>query len=136
MTLRHAIIAFIGLGAVVALNSGMEALEHARFPALWAADQDMGKLIAGDLSLAAGILLGVSAGVGEELLVRGALQPRAGLFWASVLFAAGHVQYTWFGMLTIFMLGIALGLVRARANTTTAIVVHALYDMIAALGQK
>jgi membrane protease YdiL (CAAX protease family) len=39
-------------------------------------------------------------------------------------------------MLTIFLLGIALGLVRARANTTTAIVVHALYDMIAALGQK
>jgi hypothetical protein len=136
MTLRHGLIALVGLGAVVVLNSGMEALEHARFPALWAADQDMGKLIAGDLSLAAGILLGVSAGVGEELLVRGALQPRAGLFWASVLFAAGHVQYTWFGMLTIFLLGIALGLVRARANTTTAIVVHALYDMIAALGQK
>jgi len=121
---------------VIALNSGMEAIEHARFPSLWAADQEMGQLIAGDLNLAASILLGVSAGVGEELLVRGALQPRAGLFWASVLFACGHVQYTWFGMLTILLLGLALGFVRARANTTTAIVVHALYDMIAALGPK
>jgi hypothetical protein len=136
MSWRHAIVALVGLGAVIALNSGMEALEHARFPSLWAADQDMGKLIAGDLSLAASILLGVSAGVGEELLVRGALQPRAGLFWASVLFTAGHVQYTWFGMLTILLLGLSLGLIRARTNTTTAIVVHALYDIFAAIGSK
>ena len=118
------------------VNAGMEALEHARFPALWAADQSMGKLIAGNLSPIVGVLLGLSAGVGEELLVRGALQPRTGLLWASVLFAAGHVQYTWFGMLTIAMLGIALGLVRNRANTTTAILVHVIYDIVAALGAK
>jgi hypothetical protein len=136
MTGRYWVVAAVGLGFVIALNSGMEALEHARFPLLWAADQEMGQLIAGDLSLAAGILLGVSAGVGEELLVRGALQPRAGLFWASVLFTAGHVQYTWFGMLTILLLGLSLGLIRARTNTTTAIVVHALYDMFAAFGSK
>jgi membrane protease YdiL (CAAX protease family) len=136
MTFRSGIVALVGLGVVIALNSGMEALEHSRFPALWVADQEMGRLIAGELSLAASILLGVSAGVGEELLVRGALQPRAGLFWASVLFTAGHVQYTWFGMLTILLLGISLGLVRARANTTTAIVVHALYDILAAISAK
>ena len=134
MTVREWFIAVIGLGVVLLLNSGMEAIEHARFPALWATDQQMGRMIAGDMNLAAGILLGVSAGVGEELLVRGALQPRAGLVWASVLFACGHVQYTWFGMLTILLLGISLGIVRSRANTTTAIVVHALYDMVAALG--
>src|SRR5262249_32596024 len=89
---RHVAVALLGLAAVLGINSGMEAIEHARFPALWAADQDMGRLIAGNLSLAASIVLGVSAGVGEELLVRGALQPRAGLLWASLLFAAGHVQ--------------------------------------------
>jgi hypothetical protein len=133
---RHLLIAIAGLLVVIGLNSGMEALEHARFPALWAADQAMGNLIAGDLNVFASVVLGVSAGVGEELLVRGALQPRAGLFWASVLFMAGHVQYTWFGMLTILLLGITLGVVRNRANTTTAIVVHALYDMVAALGMK
>ena len=132
----HLFVAVVGFGAVMLLNSGMEALEHARFPSLWAADQDMGKLIAGNLGLVTSIVLGVSAGVGEELLVRGALQPRAGLFWASVLFMCGHVQYTWFGMLTILMLGVSLGIVRNRANTTTAIVVHAAYDIIAALGTK
>jgi len=136
MSWRHALLALVGFGAVVGLNSGMEALEHARFPVLWAADQEMGQRIAGELSVTASILLGVSAGVGEELLLRGALQPRAGLFWASVLFTAAHVQYTWFGMLTILLLGITLGVVRARANTTTAIVVHALYDIVAAFTSK
>jgi hypothetical protein len=136
MSGRDWLVAGVGLGVVIALNSGMEAIEHARLPALWAADQEMGQLIAGNLNVAASILLGVSAGVGEELLVRGALQPRAGLFWASVLFMCGHVQYTWFGMLTILMLGISLGVIRARANTTTAIVVHALYDMVAAVTSK
>ena len=133
MSWRHAIVAAAGLVVVIALNAGMEAIEHTRFASLWAADQEMGKLIAGDLNLVASIVLGVSAGVGEELLVRGALQPRAGLFWASVLFMAGHVQYTWFGMLTILLLGITLGVIRARTNTTTAIVVHALYDIVAAV---
>ena len=136
MGVRHAILAAIGLAAVIGLNAGMEAIEHARFPALWAADQEMGQLIAGNLNIVASIVLGVSAGVGEELLVRGALQPRAGLFWASVLFMAGHVQYTWFGMLTILLLGLSLGWIRARSNTTTAIVVHALYDIVAAVGSK
>ena len=94
----------------------------------------MGELITRDMGVGTALLLGVSAGVGEEVLVRGALQPRTGLLWASLLFAAAHVQYTWFGMLVIVMLGIALGLVRRYTNTTTAIVVHGVYDVIAAFG--
>ncbi len=136
MNARHALVAVVGLVAIIGLNAGMEWLERTWFHALWLRDQDMVRMIAADLSLAATLVLGVSAGVGEEVLVRGALQPRMGLFWASVLFAAGHVQYTWFGMLTIALLGLTLGLVRLRANTTTAIVVHALYDIYAALGSQ
>ena len=81
-------------------------------------------------------MLGLSAGVGEEVLVRGALQPRSGLVWASVIFGAAHVQYSWFGMLVIVALGLTLGLVRRHSNTTTAIVVHAAYDVLAALGSR
>ena len=75
-------------------------------------------------------MLGLRAGIGEEVLVRGALQPRTGLFWASLLFAAGHVQYTWFGMLTILALGVTLGLVRRSSNTTTAIVDEVVATLI------
>jgi len=127
-------VAAFGLAAVIGVNFGMEWLERERFHDLWLADQAMGKLIVGNLSLVGALALGVSAGVGEELLVRGALQPRSGLVWAAVLFASAHVQYTWFGMLTILMLGIVLGLVKQRANTTAAIVVHVAYDIFAVLG--
>ncbi len=136
MNARHVMIAVIGLAAVIGVNAGMEYIERTQYHVLWLRDQAMVKMIAADLSLAALLVLGVSAGVGEEVLVRGALQPRVGLIWASLLFAAGHVQYTWFGMLTIAMLGITLGLIRKHANTTTAIIVHALYDIIAAVGAQ
>ena len=133
---NHLLIAALGLAAVTGVNAGMEWLERTWFHELWLRDQDMVRLMAAHLGLGASILLGLSAGIGEEVLVRGALQPRTGLFWASLLFAAGHVQYTWFGMLTILALGVTLGLVRRSSNTTTAIVVHALYDIVAALGAK
>ena len=132
----HLLIAALGLAAVTGVNAGMEWLERTWFHELWLRDQDMVRLMAAHLGLGASIVLGLSAGIGEEVLVRGALQARTGLFWASLLFAAGHVQYTWFGMLTILALGVTLGLVRRSSNTTTAIVVHALYDIVAALGAK
>ena len=136
MRVRHVAIAAVGLAAVSGLNAGMEWIERTQYHALWLRDQDTVKLIAGDISVAAALVLGVSAGVGEELMVRGALQPRVGLVWASLLFAAGHVQYTWFGMLTIVLLGVTLGTIRKTANTTTAVIVHVLYDILAALGSR
>ncbi len=133
---HHPILAAVGLAAVTGVNFGMEWIERTRFHDLWLRDQDMVRLMTAHLGLAATIVLGLCAGLGEEILVRGALQPRTGLFWASLLFAAGHVQYTWFGMLTILALGITLGLIRRASNTTTVIVVHMLYDIVAALGAK
>ncbi|MEO5987948.1 MAG: CPBP family intramembrane glutamic endopeptidase [Candidatus Eisenbacteria bacterium] len=132
MTPRHWIWAAAGLAAVAGVNTGMEWIETHRFPALALADQQVTKMIAAHLSLGATIVLGISAGVGEEITVRGALQPRLGLLLSSMLFASGHVQYTWFGVLTVGLLGVALGVIRQRTNTTTAIVVHGLYDILAA----
>jgi len=43
------------------------------------------------------LLLGLSAGIGEEITLRGALQPKLGLALTSLLFAALHVQYSWYG---------------------------------------
>ena len=134
MGAREWLVALAGLITVSGLNSTLEWAERTWLPHLWKQDQLMGEMITRDMGLGTALVLGLSAGVGEEVLVRGALQPRTGLLWASLLFAVAHVQYTWFGMLVIALLGITLGLVRRHTNTTTAIVVHGVYDVVAAFG--
>ena len=75
--------------------------------------------------------LAATAAVGEEITFRGALQPVFG-FWATALcFTLFHAQYTltpaW---LMIFGVALALGWVRQRYNTTTAILTHFLYNFV------
>jgi membrane protease YdiL (CAAX protease family) len=75
------------------------------------------------------LILALAAGIGEELLFRGALQPVLGLGFTAVLFALVHVQYGYTPiMLFIVFLAIVLGLVRRYYNTTIAIFVHVGYD--------
>ncbi len=74
-------------------------------------------------------LLALTSSTSEEIAFRGAMQPVLGMGLTSVVFAAAHVQYgispaTFF----IFVLAIALGIIRARANTTTAILCHFFYN--------
>ncbi len=79
-------------------------------------------------------LLAAAAGVGEELLFRGALQPVFGIFLTSVVFALSHVQYGFSpATLTVFLLSVVLGVIRKRSNTTVAIFVHAGYNFILGL---
>jgi len=77
------------------------------------------------------LLLGVSAGIGEETLFRGALQPRLRVPLTALVFAAGHVQYSLSpAILEILIIGLALGWLRDRTNTTTCIVVHGGYNFL------
>jgi membrane protease YdiL (CAAX protease family) len=91
--------------------------------------------IFGNLATVGGaIALGLSAGISEELLFRGAVQPRLGLLLASVLFTIGHLQYgLTLATLEILIIGLVLGLVRNRANTTICIVIHAGYNTVGTL---
>ncbi len=79
------------------------------------------------------VLLSLAAGIGEELVFRGALQPRFGVIATSVLFAAAHVQYQLPGIFMIFVVGLGLGVARARTSTSFTIAVHVLYDLGAML---
>jgi membrane protease YdiL (CAAX protease family) len=82
-------------------------------------------------SLGPAIAIALAAGIGEEILFRGALQPRLGMVAAALLFAVLHAQYAIsLATLEIFILGITLGLLRRRAGTTAAIIAHSSYDMI------
>ncbi|MEZ4515381.1 MAG: CPBP family intramembrane glutamic endopeptidase [Chloroflexota bacterium] len=79
-------------------------------------------------------LLAAAAGVGEELLFRGALQPVFGILFTSIVFALSHVQYGFSpATLTVFLLSVVLGVIRKRSNTTVTMFVHAGYNFILGL---
>ena len=131
---RDLLVMVAGLAGIVGLNWAAEWVASEYLPGAYAHDQAMNERIAGRLTRGETLLLGISAGVGEELAMRGALQPRLGLVTTSVLFAVLHVHYSPLGIGTIAALGVILGVIRNRSNTTTAIAVHVLYDIFAAIG--
>lgn len=85
---------------------------------------------------AGAILLGLSAGIGEEIFIRGALQPRYGIALSSFFWMLLHTQYeaTWV-MLGLFLMGIVLGLIRKRYGTVPAILTHAIYNAVVVMIQ-
>lgn len=107
------------------------------FPESQAAIESFAELLFGPLvktGLLGALTIGLSAGLGEEILFRGAMQPRLGLLLTSLLFAVIHTQYgVTPALVQILALGLLLGLVRQRAGTTTAIAAHAFYNFIFAM---
>ena len=80
------------------------------------------------------LLIGVGAGLGEETLFRGAVQPVLGIPLTSVLIASMHVQYGPSLLLGyIFVLSIGLGLLRRYINTTASFLAHAGYNTLGIL---
>jgi uncharacterized protein len=80
------------------------------------------------------LLIGVGAGLGEETLFRGAVQPVLGIPVTSVLFASMHVQYGPSLLLGyIFLLSIGLGFLRRYINTTASFLAHAGYNTLGIL---
>jgi membrane protease YdiL (CAAX protease family) len=79
-----------------------------------------------------GILtLGLAAALGEETLMRGAAQPRLGLLLTATLFALLHSNYgITLSTGVVLLLGLVLGIVRIRENTSTAMILHATYNII------
>jgi membrane protease YdiL (CAAX protease family) len=80
------------------------------------------------------LILALAAGIGEEILFRGAIQQVFGLWFTSFVFAVVHVQYG-FSPITVFIILLAaiLGIIRRRSNTTVAIFVHVGYDFVLGL---
>lgn len=81
------------------------------------------------------VILGASAGIGEEALFRGALQPRLGLVLPALVFASLHgPQYGFnLALLGLFGVSLVLGIVRQQVNTTAAMIAHALFNAIQVL---
>ena len=77
------------------------------------------------------ITLGLAAALGEEPIFRGAAQPKFGLLLTAAMFALVHSNYgITLSTVIVFMLGLVLGLLRIRHNTSTAMITHATYNII------
>jgi uncharacterized protein len=69
----------------------------------------------------------VAAPVAEEIIFRGFIfrgwvrssqRPMLGIFIVTVLFAVIHIQYNWFGILQVFLIGLLLTWTRWRSDST------------------
>jgi membrane protease YdiL (CAAX protease family) len=79
--------------------------------------------------------LALVPGICEEILFRGALQPRIGLVATALLFTSIHTEYGFsVAALAIFVIALGLGLVRKYTNTTSSILTHATYNLLAGFG--
>jgi uncharacterized protein len=97
-------------------------------------EKEFNELMRFALNPAGPVIIGVTAGLGEELVVRGMLQPRLGIILSNVFFASLHaLQYNWDSLAMVFFVGLTLGVVRKYTNTTTSAIVHGGYDFVLVL---
>jgi uncharacterized protein len=97
---------------------------------------------AGSFKILLWIVLLIAAPLGEEFLFRGflfaglrsSLGVVAAVIVTSLLWAAIHLQYDFYGMATIFGGGILLGFARHKTNSLwTTIILHSVMNLIATL---
>ncbi len=132
LTWRQVALIVAGVAGLIGLQVAISTIGGRLSP------QAFGELDQATVALYAGIntpLLAVAvalvSGTAEEVLFRGALQPRLGLLLTALTFGILHLQYgaTW-ALLNIGAVGLVLGLYRQRLNTTSCILVHGLYNLV------
>lgn len=76
------------------------------------------------------LLTGISPGIWEELVFRGALQPRVGIWVSSIMFTLLHRQYVYIEILFVLLISLLLGWLARRYSLWLSIWVHALNNII------
>jgi membrane protease YdiL (CAAX protease family) len=129
-------LALAAAGAFFAFIQAADGLSHTLSPQTASQVDSTTQHVFGALNNPLGIAaLALLPGICEEILFRGALQPRIGLLATAVLFASIHTQYgLTLDALAIFVLAIGLGLIRKYTNTTTSGVCHVSYNLLAGIG--
>jgi hypothetical protein len=121
LALIFAVIIAIGL-AEKAAKGGSNLLETNEDPTIQ---------ILGAITVVTAIIYSLGAGIGEEILFRGAAQPMFGIALTSALFAIMHIQYfDVLSMSMLFIISVILGYERKFAGTVGCIITHTLYNLI------
>lgn len=134
-TWKQVLAALVIAGLLLGFDYGISLIWQNVDPLGYDVLERLTESLFGGLATVGGALaLGLAAGISEELLFRGAVQPRLGLLLAAVLFSIGHLQYgLTIATAEIFVIGLVLGLVRNRSSTTICIVIHATYNTVGTL---
>ena len=129
-------LALAAAGAFFALVQGADWLSHQWTPGVASQVDRTTQHVFGGLNGPIGIAaIALLPGICEEILFRGALQPRLGLLVTAVLFTSIHTQYGLsFDALSVLVVAIGLGLIRKYTNTTTSSVCHITYNLLAGVG--
>jgi uncharacterized protein len=100
-------------------------------------NENLGTMTSGIDTWWGALVLGICAGAGEEILFRGAIQPKYGIVVTAIIFAVLHQQYgASFVTAGVFAVGILFGLERKYVSTTACIITHATYNTIAVLAAQ
>ena len=131
-SLLQVLLALVAAGAFYAFSNGADQVGQHLTPGLHDKVGVATQRLFGGLSNPLGIAtLALSAGIAEEALFRGALQPRLGIPFVALLFTSVHSQYgISLDALTVFILAIGLGLIRRYANTTASTICHVTYNAL------
>lgn len=78
------------------------------------------------------LVIGICAGVEEEITIRGALQPVLGILPAAFLHAVMHLQFNAAPLFIaqIFVWSALMGILKHYTNTTTTIIAHGMFNFI------
>ena len=131
----HVVLAVAAAGAFFAFGIGMDWLSHTWTPEVARQVDSTTQRLFGGLGTPLGIaVLALAPGICEEIMFRGALQPRLGLIATALLFTCIHTQYGLsLDALSVFVIALGLGLIRRFTNTTTSVICHSTYNLIVGL---
>ena len=129
-------LAFTAAGLFFSFSLGVDAISHALTPQVAHNVDVTTQHVFGGLGDPVGIAaIALLPAICEEILFRGALQPRLGLVLTALLFTSIHTQYSIsFDTLAVFVLALGLGLIRKYTNTTTSGITHATYNLVVSIG--
>jgi CAAX protease family protein len=132
----HLCLALAAAGVFLGLGLASDTLSHSLRPDIARRVDATTQHVFGDLGSPLGIAaLALLPGICEEILFRGALQPRIGLVLTALLFTSIHTQYGLsIDTLAVFVIALGLGLVRKYANTTSSCACHVTYNLLVGVG--
>lgn len=133
----HPVLALAAAGAFLAALEGFDLANHWLLPDLAARIDATDRHLFGQLegtSWLGVVVISLLPGICEDLLFRGALQPRIGLLPTALLFTAIHSQYGLsLDLAGVFVVAVCLGLIRKYTNTTTSMTTHVAYNLLAGI---